>query len=223
MAKDVLPQDIDGAKTLEFIRNVSKRVARITGVDSVSLGLHPAVYFYTLGGLFQPTAFLSTIELFDELSNENKLLAFSKARKQFEEFLVVHKDFSSQLVHKRGSGGRSRSTIKDFYRFVLDAFVGGSDDATVMEKLKASPTFSFLVVGAFDVPLDGKKDFSRGAKTAVFLRDALASAVRCAICGARLHRNSIHIDHVERKREGGIGAVDNAQLAHPFCDSTVKG
>jgi hypothetical protein len=188
------------------------------------LGIHPAVYFYTSGGLLQPTAFLAATELFEELAVEDQLIPFSKVRANFENFLVQHKDFVSQLVHKRGSGARSRPAIKEFYRFVLNSFLNGDGDGAVLSKLKSSASFSFLShVGEIEEPAEDKKEFSRGAKTAAFLKDALANALSCAICGARLHRNSIHVDHIQRKADGGGASLDNAQLAHPFCDSTVKG
>ncbi|MBH8564682.1 HNH endonuclease [Nostoc sp. CENA67] len=42
------------------------------------------------------------------------------------------------------------------------------------------------------------------------------------ICGASLHINSISVDHIKRKVDGGLGTLDNAQLTHPFCNTTVK-
>ncbi|MGH9581566.1 MAG: HNH endonuclease signature motif containing protein [Bryobacteraceae bacterium] len=48
---------------------------------------------------------------------------------------------------------------------------------------------------------------------------ALQSAPRCAICGARVHRNSISIDHIKANRDGGRANEDNGQLTHPFCNS----
>jgi HNH endonuclease len=145
-------------------------------------------------------------------------------RKNFENFLVQYKEFVSQLVHKRGSGGRSRTAIKEYHRFVLDAMIDGNDGPTVLQKLRSSPTFSFLSEGLdVEAPSDSSKGFSRGVKTAAYLKDALANAIVCAICGARLYRNSIHIDHVQRRQNGGSASLEDAQLTHPFCNSTVKG
>jgi hypothetical protein len=46
--------------------------------------------------------------------------------------------------------------------------------------------------------------------------------MRCGICGSTIHLNSISIDHIERKQDGGMGVVENAQLSHPFCNTDVK-
>jgi len=32
----------------------------------------------------------------------------------------------------------------------------------------------------------------------------------------------IIIDHKQRKEDGGLGEVDNGQIAHPYCNSTYK-
>lgn len=37
-----------------------------------------------------------------------------------------------------------------------------------------------------------------------------------------IHFNSIFIDHIKRREDGGLGTVDNAQLTHPFCNTTIK-
>ena len=58
--------------------------------------------------------------------------------------------------------------------------------------------------------------------TPVLFRVSLEGAVRCSICGARLHQKSITVDHVQRKQDGGTGSVDNAQLAHGYCNSGYK-
>ncbi|HMO20558.1 MAG TPA: HNH endonuclease signature motif containing protein [Candidatus Melainabacteria bacterium] len=42
------------------------------------------------------------------------------------------------------------------------------------------------------------------------------------MCGGAIHLNSITIDHIVRKSDGGLGVSDNGQIAHPFCNSTVK-
>ena len=221
--KETLPPDADGALTLQYLKTVEERIFRMTGTSPASLGLHPAVYSYTLGGSFQPSSFLASVELLDDLAKANELPAFTRVRKDFEEFLVAHKPFITVLVHTRGSGGRSRGRIKQYYRFVLDCFLQGKDDAKTLEEMKKSPDFAFLLAAPPpDVPGADKKDFSRNVKTAAFITEALGAALRCKICSARLHKNSIHIDHATKKSEGGGADLQNAQLAHPYCDSTIK-
>ena len=74
-----LPEDADGSQTVLFLKNVRRAIQRITGNNSSSLGLHPVVYFYTLGGQFQPSAFLAAVELLKKLEEEDKLKEFTSA------------------------------------------------------------------------------------------------------------------------------------------------
>ncbi|WP_372726522.1 HNH endonuclease [Nostoc sp. C057] len=30
------------------------------------------------------------------------------------------------------------------------------------------------------------------------------------------------IDHIKRKADGGLGTLENAQLTHPYCNTTYK-
>ena len=65
-------------------------------------------------------------------------------------------------------------------------------------------------------------DFTTERKSAIFIKEALESAVRCNICKGLIHQNSITFDHITRKEDGGTGDIDNGQIAHPYCNSTVK-
>lgn len=222
--EDTLPKDEDGTKTVDFLKVVRKVVDRVTGPQPASVGPHPAVYFYSRGGSFQPAAFLATATLLSKLSDGGKLLDFRSVRNRFEEFLVTHKEFMTQIVHKRGSGSRSFTPLVELYEHILRVLWAGGDDAKILSSLEQSESFKFLVP-TYDPPEDASsedrkgKPFSRKTKSAAFLRDALAAAVRCSICGARLHKKSIEIHHAEKRSEGGSGTIQNAQLAHPNCNS----
>lgn len=64
--------------------------------------------------------------------------------------------------------------------------------------------------------------FNSGNKSEVYIQEAYKKAPRCAICGGLLHTHSISIDHIQRKRDGGLGCVENGQLTHPYCNTGVK-
>ena len=67
----------------------------------------------------------------------------------------------------------------------------------------------------------GKK-FSRETKAAAFIRDALPGSPRCKICNGYLPSRINSIDHIKRKADGGLGTLNNAQLTHPYCNTTFK-
>ncbi len=69
-----------------------------------------------------------------------------------------------------------------------------------------------------DVPLtdNGLKPDADGSETIKFL-------TKCRKVTQRINSNhAISIDHIVRKEDGGIGTIDNAQLAHPYCNTTIK-
>jgi 5-methylcytosine-specific restriction endonuclease McrA len=61
--------------------------------------------------------------------------------------------------------------------------------------------------------------FSRKTKSAAFLAEALKSPLRCALCDGLIHTNSISVDHIQARRDGGLAIINNAQLTHPYCNS----
>jgi hypothetical protein len=66
------------------------------------------------------------------------------------------------------------------------------------------------------------KDFSSERKSAIYINETLNAAPKCKICRGYIHRNSISIDHIIRKQDGGLGTIENGQLTHPFCNTGIK-
>src|SRR6185312_11413828 len=58
-----IQDDNDGAKTVEFLEKTKKALSYITGKAPNSLGLHPAIYFYSDTGRHQFTSLMAWIEL----------------------------------------------------------------------------------------------------------------------------------------------------------------
>jgi hypothetical protein len=91
-------EDSDGNTTLEFLSNVRKASSLIAGQNRGSLGLHPAVYFYSATGLYQRAALLATISFIQDLQVRNKLMLFTTHRCDFEELLLKLKYFINFIV-----------------------------------------------------------------------------------------------------------------------------
>jgi hypothetical protein len=201
---------------------VRKYVARITTTDAASLGLHPLVYFYTRGGKFQPIVFLAMIRVVDRMIAADTLDRFIDVRKNVESFLLEHKEAFTLILKKQGSGARSRPAIEAFLEAVIAGFQDGKDGAGVMETLATDRRFSFIATPQPDRGDSEGKEFSTSVKTAAFVNELTKSGVKCGICSSLVHRNSIHTDHVVERARGGAAHAGNAQLAHPYCDSTYK-
>lgn len=219
-----IPDDADGSVTTAYLKAVRRIASRITGNQARSLGLHPAVYFYSATGRYQPAALLAMVAMIQDMEKHDGFFAFTRDRKRFEDFLVRYKYFINQIVKVYGSGTRSLDPIVAMYQTVLKGIEAGLSDEKIADFLQQHDKLKYLKVAqASPEDRQSASDFSSEAKSAAFFRKALEEgAVRCGICGARVHVKSISIDHKTRKQDGGSGHSDNAQVTHPYCNTGYK-
>ena len=224
-SKEPPKADEDGQTTIAYLQTVLKRLERITTNKPASLGLHPLAYFYTRGGAFQPVAFLSIMQVVGRLTERNNLDRFTDVRRHFEVFLMKHKEAFTLVVKRQGSGPRSRPALEAFLELALDGLWKGQSDEDIIAIMSADPRFSFFATPA---PIressntSKKRAFDSSAKSAAFVAELENHGVRCAICDALLHRNSTQTDHIVREVDGGGAHSANAQVTHPYCNSTYK-
>jgi HNH endonuclease len=222
-SKTQLDSDPDGSGTISYLKSVGNSVALITGTEMKSLGLHPVVYFYTRGGDFQPNAFIATAAFVRDLVNKGRLKQFTEVRSRVEDFLLAHKEYITLIIKRTGAGRRSLGRIVRYLELLVNEYSAGKTDDDVAAKLQSDPEFSFLLP-TVRIPniRDGEnptRRFSRSTKSASFLETATKSAIRCGVCGALVHRNSMQFDHIDAARDGGGTDVRNAQVTHPYCNS----
>jgi hypothetical protein len=213
--------DLDGSKTIEYLKRTRQLTNRISSTHASSLGLHPAVYFYSATGRHQPTSFLAVVNLIKEFEQKDYFAAFCKNRRRFEDFLIAHKDFPNQVVVNSGSGLKGYAKLKQLFGEILAQIERGKDEVGIIAALSADGRFGFLKPVEPTLATT-RKGFSTEVKSATFLKEALENAVRCSICDCHIHPNAMTIDHIEEKRNTGTGSLDNAQVAHPYCNSTYK-
>ncbi|QNN22264.1 HNH endonuclease [Planctomycetales bacterium ZRK34] len=220
--RDILPDDLDGAKTIEYLRSVKRIATRVSGNASRSLGLHPAVYFYSATGRYQPATFLAIVSLFQELELNDGFHAFTEVRYRLEEFLVKYRYFINQIVRNYGAGTRGLEPLVTMYKTVIQSIRDDASDEKIAVILQQNERLKFLKV-MDDESIANSKEFTSSAKSAAFFHKALEEgAVRCEICNARIHMKGINIDHSVPLRDGGSGHSKNAQVTHPFCQSGYK-
>lgn len=216
-------KDINGAKTIAYLKEAKRIAELVTSKSSGSLGLHPAVYCYTATGKFQAAGFFAQVQFVQYLEKMAAFQKFTYARQRMEEFLVFYKYFFNQLIGKVGSGTRSLKTLLELYIFLYERF---SENKSIIEVkdlvLKTAPFAARLK----EVPEAGASTtqprFARETKAAIRLNAALSAAPRCLICHARYHENAVSIDHVKTVRAGGIGSMTNGAVTHPYCNTGFK-
>ena len=220
--KDKIEDDFDGKMTISYLK-ASLRVARvINSIHPSSLGLHPAIYFYAKNGRHKPASFLAAIDFVLALSKSNKTNDFIRVREVFEEALIYSEDIIQQIVRKYRSSAASYPYIKDFYFDLMNQVSNSNDAPNSLSSLLSLDKYNYLTAREVSMQEIKTSKFSSDRKSEVFIKEALRNAIKCKICGGYIHVNSITIDHKERKEDGGLGTVDNAQLAHPYCNSTYK-
>ena len=221
--KGVVQRDQDGSTTLQHLAAVRKKLSRITTNDPGSLGLHPLVYFYTRGGAFQPVAFLASVQVFNRLIDKGNASRFCDIRKDFESFLMKHKEAFTLVVKALGSGPRSRPALEAFLEMTMEELWQGKAEAEIVSVLAADNRFRFL---STPQPIRAQtrrsKGFDSSAKSAAYILTLFDSGVRCSECGGLVHSNSMTVDHAVRLADGGGNNSRNARITHPYCNSGYK-
>ena len=216
-----LPEDKSGAETAKHLTRCLKVAQRINSSHPGSLGLHPIVYFYSANGRHKIASFFAVTALIMDFERRNYYAKFTSVRERFERLLLKYDFLTQQIVRKYRSAQASYLHIKDFYLDCIQKLLTERDIDLAVSEVTKEASFFYLAQPSAEAQ-DSERDFTQETKSEAFIREALSSAPRCKICGGYIHRNAISIDHIIRKQDGGSGSVDNAQLTHPFCNSTVK-
>ena len=213
--------DFTGTETVSVLNKTLALAKRVTGNDSGSLGLHPAVYFYGPTGRHSGPMFMGTMVLIGrKLSNNDKYFfqKFTKVRSKLEDILVRQKDLIATILQKHVSPKRVEK-YADFLGELIDQL---STQSSISEEtlVKMAGLDGKIVTGSSN---DVTKEFTDDSKSEAFIHLALSSSLKCPICNGYLDtEKSVSYDHVVRARDGGDGATSNCHLTHPYCNQSVK-
>ncbi|WP_367388755.1 HNH endonuclease [Lewinella sp. LCG006] len=221
--KDTLSDDIDGMSTISHLRNARKIAWRLNSVHPSSLGLHPIVYFYSKEGKYKTASFYAITNFILELIKKNKLNDFINAREEFEKFLIEYDYVATQINRKYRSALKGLPYVTKFNIDMVDKINSGKNYKESIKELLELSDYDFITLfEEKDEMSFYRRNFDTDSKSAVFIREALQNGIKCKICNGFIHSNSITIDHIDRKEDGGLGNPDNGQLAHPYCNTTYK-
>jgi hypothetical protein len=214
--------DTNGVRTVEYLSRCKRVVQLLVSNDPSSLGLHPAVYFYSWTGKHQPILLLTMAELIVELERTNKLPWFTRLRGEFETFLFSNRSLLNQLIRKYGANPSGTKHLRQFYDDILFLIESGVKADELAERIIANESYEYLQPK--ETPYSGTTPtkYSTQVKSGLVIRELLPKATRCAICMGYIPFQAISIDHKIRVQDGGLATVDNAQLTHPYCNSGYK-
>jgi len=209
-----------GDRTSEYLVRCRNVMQLLVSSHPSSVGLHPAVYFYSWTGKQQPILFLTIAEILVELDRDKKLPEFIGLRQRFEEFLVSNRALLNQVIRKFGTKGSGRVHLRQFYDDVMRFIRDGEPD--IVAALCLDHRYAYLqpAESPYEGPIPAR--YSTQVKSGLVLRELLPKAQRCAICGGYVPSQAISIDHKVRREDGGLATVDNAQLTHPYCNTGYK-
>ena len=214
--------DQDGQRTVNYLKRCRRVVRMLLSNYPSSLGLHPAVYFYSWTGKQQPILFLTIAQLVLELERSKKLDWFVDHREPFESFLMTNRPLVNQLVRKFGTKKSGREHLRDFYVAVLEGVASGEPNEDIIEGLRTQPEYAYLQPQ--ESPYEGVAPtrYSTQVKSGLVMRELLPGALRCAICHGLMPLQAMSLDHKQRIADGGESTVANAQVTHPYCNSGYK-
>lgn len=219
---DKTENDPDGLATIAVLERTRNLARRVTGNEHGSLGLHPAIYFYGPTGRHSGPMFMGTMTLLaKKLVNNDPVFfeRFTMVRSQLESILIENKDLIATILQKHVSPKRI-----PLYAGLLDQLVKSLSQGNAIsqaELVRMSGLEGRIIVGSSETTAT---KFSDDVKSAAFINVALRSAVKCNECGGYLDtEKSVSYDHEKRVEDGGVGALDNIQLTHPYCNQAMKG
>ncbi len=213
--------DDTGEETLKVLRNSVQVLNRITGNGPGSLGLHPAVYFYSEQGKYIRFLFLGMIALVsDKLRTNNSVWfkTFTSVRYEIEQFLIENKS-TIGLVLQNLSKAQRVSKMRDLFDYLVST-------ASKSEGLEIGNAIAQLGITGRILEVDGKQTSARiseDTKSMLFIRNSITKALPCSICRGLLDpKKSVSYDHIDPVRDGGTGHIENIQLTHPYCNTGYK-
>jgi len=214
--------DGEGIRTIEYLTRCRKVMRQILSNHASSLGLHPAVYFYSWTGKQEPILFLVMAELVVELERARRFSDFVQNRKGFEEFLISNRSLLNQIIRKFGTKDSGKKHLREFYERVLELLGSGISGNDLVDEICKDLSYSYLQPA--ESPYGGviPTRLSTQVKAGYVMRELLPMAARCGICGGLVPSQAITIDHKQRLEDEGTHSRENTQLAHPYCNTGFK-
>jgi hypothetical protein len=213
--------DLTGASTVNALEKALRLAKRVTGNDDGSLGLLPAIYFYGPSGRHASSMFLGTCKLIGrKLANNDKhfFIKFTSVREKLESTLIAHKEIIASILQKTISTKRVDRYAELLERTIKRLY--GGEEVSEQTLVADAGLIGKILVGK---DAGSPKTFTDETKSAVFLKAALASAIKCPICKGYLDPSkSVSYDHILDLKLGGIGSEENCQMTHPYCNQSFK-
>ena len=218
----ILNDDSTGEYCVKYLKEARKIAWIINSMHSSSLGLHPIVYFYTLDGRHKPVSFYAIVGLIIDMNKDNSFNQFLDVRPKFEDLLLKYDYLIQAIYRKYRQGIDSYKHIKNFFSKCIELLLTNLTIEDTVSKAILDKNFNYLEINNKNENQITSDDFTDNRKSAIIINKSLPKALKCEICHGLIDPKSITIDHIDDKKNGGLGNIENGQIAHPYCNSTYK-
>jgi hypothetical protein len=220
-----LDDDTTGEATFKFLKKVRKIAYQLNSNHPSSLGLHPMIYFYSNDGRYRTVSFFAVVDLVMRLEQNKKINDFIEVRESFEKFLIEYDFLTKQIYEKHRDNQKSYKNLSMLFDEIINGLNNDKEIRPIIEFIVLNnKSFQYLNVhqNTSQQVTSSAKDFNTNKKSAIYINEVLPGIPKCKICNGFIHRNSISIDHKQRKQDGGLGSLDNGQITHLYCNTTYK-
>ena len=153
--------DETGQRTVDYLTRCRRVMRILLSNHASSVGLHPAVYFYSWTGKQQPILFLVIADLIVDLERKKRLPSFIAVRSKFEAFLTADRSLLNQVIRKFGTKDSGVKHLRAFFDFILTKLDEGLLSAQLVDALVHESAYSYLQPA--ESPYDGgSQPASRG-------------------------------------------------------------
>lgn len=212
------PNDKTGELTSRYIQKTYGVVKHMAGEASASMGLHPAVYFWSASGNHRPSVFLAVVEFVQELVERHELIKFTMHRAMLEELLLGRSQVAAYLIKKHGPWKKNRGPVRSLLRTILDGLESGKKLDQIEKQLTALESEP----AAMEFELQAERNAWKESKAIARHKASLEAARRCPICKARMVYAHMSGDHDVKRVDGGKSSPENTQMTHKFCNTGFK-
>ena len=219
-SKDV-PDDKTGDATIKYLKNCKMLAERIGSNHPSSLGLHPAIYFYSYDGRHKQASFYAGVNFVKSLETKDTIHEFLRVRENFETLLQEYNYHIQQIVRRYRGAEPAYPFITNYYNLLIKKLTEKKGLDIVIDEIMQEKDFDFLTIRQKEEHGENN-GFSQNKKSSIFIKQALESAIKCNICKGFIHTNSLSFDHIMRKEDGGLNTTNNGQVTHPYCNTSFK-
>ena len=220
-----ITEDGNENNVINMLKNTLKILQYINSKEKFSLGLHPFVYFYSDLGKHKIGSYYGMLLFVKNLIVKNKINDFIEVRGKFEDVIYKYSFIVQQIMRKYRQSKKAYQKIANYFGDLLNIIILNKEMLTesIVNEIKCLPEYKYLQIEIIDTEeVDIKSNFSRGRRQQIKLQTFVSSLPKCPICGGYLDNNSISVDHIVRKADGGDNSKLNGQVTHLYCNTTYK-